>query len=60
MKTIQITKIKDYWKNHELYCDKILNLRYARRSGDTERVSNFVLGCLNRQAGEEFDYKIID
>ena len=43
---IKITQIKDYGRNHNLYCDQILGLRCARKVGDIEVVNNTVLGKL--------------
>ena len=45
--TIQITKIYDHGRCHEIYCDKILWLRKARNVGDIETVNNTQLGKLN-------------
>lgn len=45
--TIQITKIEDHGRCHDIYCDKILWLRKARKVGDIETVNNTVLGKLN-------------
>lgn len=53
---IKITKIKDFGRNHDSYCDKVLMLRKARRVGDTEVVNHYQLGTLSRMKGEEFDF----
>ncbi len=54
--TIKITKIKDFGRNHDSYCDKVLMLRKARKVGDTEVINHYQMGVLNRMKGEEFDY----
>lgn len=46
---IEITAIKIYGRNHELYCNKVLGLRTARNAGDKEIVNNTVLGKLRRE-----------
>lgn len=56
-KLIRIIDIRDYGRNHELFCSNNLLLRTARKPGDIERVNHTVLGCLNR-AGVK--YEIID
>ncbi len=56
-KLIRIIDIRDYGRNHELFCNNNLLLRTARKPGDIERVNHTVLGCLNR-AGVK--YEIID
>ena len=53
---IKITKIKDFGRNHDNYCDKILMLRRARKVGDTEVVNHYQLGVLNRMKSEDFDF----
>ncbi len=53
---IKITHIKNHGRFHEQFCDKVLGLRYARNVGDDEVVNNTVLGILNRQLGEDFNY----
>ena len=45
---IKITYIKNHGRCHDLYCDTILGLRYARQVGDVEVVNNTVLGRLKR------------
>jgi hypothetical protein len=45
---IRIINIPDYGRNHNMYCDKVLWLRKARKPGDTEVVNNTVLGILRR------------
>lgn len=49
--------IQDHGRAHDLYCDKVLWLRKARRVGDKENVNNTVLGKLNeaRKCGT-FDF----
>lgn len=59
-KTIRITYIKNYGRNHEMYCDKILMLRTARQVGDKETVNHYVLGILRQHRGREFDFVEID
>lgn len=44
--TIKITWIQDHGRIHDMYCDKVLMLRNARHSGDTEVVNNYVLSKL--------------
>lgn len=56
-KLIRIIDIRDYGRNHDLFCNNNLLLRTARKPGDVERVNHTVLGCLNR-AGVK--YEIID
>lgn len=46
---IEITAIKDYGRNHELYCSQVLGLRKARNVGDKETINNTVLGNLRRE-----------
>lgn len=53
---IKIIHIKNYGRCHEQFCDVVLGLRYARNVGDEEVVNNRVLGMLNRQVGEDFNY----
>lgn len=43
---IEIISIPDYGRNQNLYCDKVLLLRTARRPGDKECVNNYVIGKL--------------
>lgn len=57
---IQITYIKNYGRNHELYCDKVLMLRKARKVGDKEIVNNTQLSALKRAQGSEFGFIILD
>lgn len=49
---IKITYIKDYGRNHNLYCDTVLGLRYARKVGDVEIVNNTILGKLKRNEND--------
>lgn len=56
---IRITIIKDHGKSHEIYCDRILMLRKARRAGDVETVNNFVYSKLVQNRGEGFDFEVI-
>lgn len=58
-RTIKITKIADFGRNHEMYCDKVLMLRKARKVGDMEVVNNTVLGRLNDMRGDNFDFEVI-
>ena len=53
---IRITYIKDMGRCHEMYCDKVLMLRKARKVGDEETINNYVLGILRRNKGEDFDF----
>lgn len=53
---IKITKIKDFGRNHDRYCERVLTLRKARRVGDTEMVNHYQLGTLSRMRGEGFDF----
>ena len=53
---ITITWIKDQGRNHEIYCDKILMLRSARRAGDSEIVNNYVLGRLRANNGNDIEF----
>ena len=46
--TIKIVRIEDHGRCHDIYCDKILWLRKARRVGDIETVNNTQLGKLNQ------------
>ena len=54
---IRITHILDHGRCHDMYCDKILMLRHARRAGDEEVVNNYVLGILKRNEGRDFGYE---
>lgn len=47
-KIIRITSIEDYGRNHEMFCDKVLMLRYARRAGDTEVINHTQLEALRK------------
>ena len=58
-KIIRITKIEDYGRNHEMFCDKVLMLRYARRAGDTEVVNHTQLGALKRNP-RSVKFEIVD
>lgn len=58
-KIIRITSIEDYGRNHEIFCDKVLMLRYARRAGDTEVVNHTQLGALKRNP-RSVKFEIVD
>lgn len=58
-KIIRITSIEDYGRNHEMFCDKVLMLRYARRAGDTEVVNHTQLGALKRNP-RSVKFEIVD
>lgn len=55
---IKITKL-NYGRNAKTFCNTVLMLRTACKVGDTETVNHFVLSCLNRQKGTNFDFDII-
>lgn len=59
-KKIRIVRIADHGRNHEMYCDKVLLLRNARKAGDTEVVNHYVLGVLKRMQGSDFEFEIIE
>lgn len=50
--TIRIISIADHGRNHDMFCNRILMLRKARKSGDVETVNNTVLGALRRNPNE--------
>ena len=56
-KLIRITKIKDFGRNHNLFCDKTLLLRQARRVGDTETINHYQYSVLKRMKGSDFDFE---
>lgn len=43
---IEIVSISDHGKNQDLYCNRVLLLRKARRAGDKECVNNYVISRL--------------
>lgn len=43
---IEIISIPDYGRSQNLYCDRVLLLRTARRAGDKECVNNYVISKL--------------
>ncbi|UVX32822.1 MAG: hypothetical protein [Bacteriophage sp.] len=56
---IEITKL-NYGRNAKTFCNTVLMLRTAFKVGDTETVNHYVLGCLNRAKGENFDFIIVE
>lgn len=57
---IEITAIKDYGRFHDQFCLTILMLRKARKVGDREVVNNYVYSRLKRNAGSEFNFKVVE
>lgn len=53
---ITITWIKDYGRNHDMFCNKVLGLRTARRAGDSEIVNHSVLGRLRDMGGQDIEF----
>lgn len=56
---IEITKL-NYQRNAKTFCNTVLMLRTAYKVGDVEMVNHYVLGCLKRAKGENFDFRIIE
>lgn len=50
----------NYGRNAKTFCNTVLMLRTAFKVGDTETVNHYVLGCLNRAKGENFDFIIVE
>lgn len=56
---IRILWIEDHGRCHDMFCDKVLMLRTARRAGDEEVINNYVLSRLKMQSGS-IKYEVIE
>lgn len=58
---IKIVEIENHGRFHDMWCDRILWLRKARRVGDEEVVNNTVLGKLKEAQNQgHLQFEIID
>ena len=56
---IRIIWTEDHGRCHDMFCDKVLMLRTARRAGDEEVINNTVLGRLSKYPNS-INYELIE